>query len=186
MLATTNDLTFTIARLVLGVTFFIHGAQKMLGWFGGFGFHLTTGSFLQMGIPAPLAFVAICAEFFGGFALIVGLCTRVAAFGIMVNMVVAISKVNSENGFFMNWSGTQNGEGFEFHLLAIALAIVVLIKGAGAFSIDEAVAWRSRKLTKPRPFFRPETEPVPIAKASPGKLTPASSSRVAPTSPGAP
>ena len=73
-------------------------------------------------------------------------------------MVVAISKVNSENGFFMNWSGTQNGEGFEYHLLAIALAIVVLIKGAGAFSIDEAVAWRSRKLSKPRPFFRPETD----------------------------
>lgn len=166
MLATTNDLTFTVARLVLGVTFFIHGAQKMLGWFGGFGLHAITGSFLQLGIPAPLAFLAICAEFFGGFALIVGLFTRFAAFGIMANMVVAISKVHSENGFFMNWSGTQSGEGFEYHLLAIALALGVLIKGAGAFSIDETVAWRSRKLTKPRPFFRPETEPGKMAPTS--------------------
>lgn len=169
MLATTNDLTYTIARLVLGVTFFIHGAQKMLGWFGGFGLHVTTGSFLQWGIPAPLAVLAICAEFFGGFALIVGLFTRFAALGIMANMVVAISKVHSENGFFMNWSGTQNGEGFEYHLLAIALAFVVLIKGSGAFSVDEAIGWRSRKLTKPRPFFRPETEPGPITKTSPDR-----------------
>jgi len=186
LLATSNDFTLTLIRLVLGIVFFAHGAQKMLGWFGGFGFHATTDSFLQWGIPAPLAFLAICAEFFGGLALIVGLLTRFAAFGITVNMVVAISQVHSENGFFMNWSGTQSGEGFEYHLLAIALALVVLIKGAGAFSIDEAIGWRSRKLAKPRPFFRPETVPGPIAKASSRKVTPASAGRTAQASPEAP
>ena len=93
-----------------------------------------------LGIPAPLAFLAICAEFFGGLGLLVGLLSRIAALGIIVNMLVAIATVHHVNGFFMNWTGQQKGEGFEFHLLAIALAIVVLIKGSGAVSIDRAIA----------------------------------------------
>jgi putative oxidoreductase len=141
LLATPSDLTLTLVRLVLGVTFFMHGAQKLLGWFGGHGFHATMGLFTQqMGIPAPLAFLAICAEFFGGLGLIVGLLGRIAALGIIVNMLVAIAKVHSANGFFMNWTGQQKGEGYEYHLLAIALALVVLIKGSGAMSIDGAIA----------------------------------------------
>ena len=141
LVSTSNDFTLTIVRLVLGVTFFMHGAQKMLGWFGGYGFHGTMGFFTQqVGIPAPLAFLAICAEFFGGLGLLVGLLSRIAALGIMVNMLVAIATVHHVNGFFMNWTGQQKGEGFEFHLLAIALAIVVLIKGSGAVSIDRAIA----------------------------------------------
>jgi putative oxidoreductase len=141
LLATPNDLTLTVIRLVLGVTFFAHGAQKMLGWFGGYGFHGTMGFFTQqMGIPAPLAFLAICAEFFGGLGLIVGLLGRIAAVGIMVNMLVAIFTVHHVNGFFMNWSGQQKGEGFEYHLLAITLGIVVLVKGSGALSIDRALS----------------------------------------------
>jgi putative oxidoreductase len=144
LLATPNDSTLTIMRLVLGVTFFMHGAQKMLGWFGGYGFQGTMGFFTQqMGIPAPLAFLAICAEFFGGLGLILGLLSRIAALGITVNMLVAIAKVHSGNGFFMNWSGQQKGEGFEYHLLAIALAVVVMIKGSGAFSIDRAIEGRT-------------------------------------------
>jgi len=142
LLATPNDLTLTVVRLVLGVTFFAHGAQKMLGWFGGYGFHGTMGFFIQNGVPAPLAFLAICAEFFGGLGLIVGLLSRVAAFGIMMNMLVAIATVHLPNGFFMNWTGQQKGEGFEYHLLAIALCIVVLVKGSGALSIDRAIAGR--------------------------------------------
>jgi putative oxidoreductase len=141
LFSTSNDFVLTIARLVLGVTFFMHGAQKMLGWFGGYGFHATMGTFTHyLGIPAPLAFLAICAEFFGGLGLLVGLLSRVAALGIIVNMLVAIATVHHVNGFFMNWTGQQKGEGFEFHLLAIALAIVVLIKGSGAVSIDRAIA----------------------------------------------
>ena len=140
LFATSNDFALTVVRLVLGVTFFMHGAQKMLGWFGGYGFHATMGTFTHLGIPAPLAFLAICAEFFGGLGLLVGLLSRIAALGIMVNMLVAIATVHHVNGFFMNWTGQQKGEGFEFHLLAIALAIVVLIKGSGAVSIDRAIA----------------------------------------------
>ena len=141
LFSTPNDFALTIVRLVLGVTFFAHGAQKMLGWFGGYGFHGTMGFFTQqMGIPAPLAFLAICAEFFGGLGLLVGLLSRIAALGIIVNMLVAIATVHHVNGFFMNWTGQQKGEGFEYHLLAIALAIVVLIKGSGAVSIDRAIA----------------------------------------------
>jgi putative oxidoreductase len=141
LFSTPNDLTLTVVRLVLGIVFFAHGAQKMLGWFGGYGFHGTMGFFTQqMGIPAPLAFLAICAEFFGGLGLIFGLLTRIAAFGIIVNMLVAIITVHHVNGLFMNWFGNQKGEGYEYHLLAIALGLVLLIKGAGALSLDRLLA----------------------------------------------
>ena len=141
LLRTPNDFILTIIRLVLGVVFFAHGAQKMLGWFGGHGFHGTMGFFTQkMGIPAPLAFLAICAEFFGGLGLLVGLLSRVAAFGILCNMIVAVLTVHIHNGFFMNWTGQQKGEGFEYHLLALALLFIVLVKGAGALSVDRALS----------------------------------------------
>lgn len=143
ILSTPNDFTLTILRLILGIVFFAHGAQKMLGWFGGYGFHGTMGFFTQkMGIPAPLAFLAICAEFFGGLGLIAGLLSRIAAFGIICNMLVAIFTVHAANGFFMNWTGQQKGEGFEYHLLAIAIGLAILIKGAGAFSIDRMLGLR--------------------------------------------
>jgi len=141
LLTTSNDLAVTIVRLILGIVFFAHGAQKMLGWFGGYGFHGTMGAFTtHMGIPAPLALLAICAEFFGGLGLIVGLLGRIAAFGILINMLVAIAKVHVTNGFFMNWTGQQKGEGFEYHLLAIAIALLILIKGSGAFSVDRLLS----------------------------------------------
>lgn len=137
----TDDSTATaILRLVLGIVFFAHGAQKMLGWFGGYGFSGTMGFFTgTMHIPAPLAFLAIAAEFFGGIGLIVGFLTRIAAFGIAVNMLVAIVTVHSANGFFMNWGGTQKGEGFEYHLLVLAITAFLMIRGAGAFSVDRAL-----------------------------------------------
>ena len=137
LIETTNDPVLTILRLVLGVVFFAHGAQKMPGWFGGGGFQNTMAMFTQhMGIPAPLAFLAICAEFFGGLGLVVGLLGRIAAFGVLCNMVVAVLMVHRHIGFFMNWFGNQKGEGFEYHLLAIALALAVVIRGSGALSID--------------------------------------------------
>ena len=141
LVSTPNDYTYMMVRLVLGVVFFAHGAQKMLGWFGGYGFSGTMGFFTQMmHIPAPLAFLAICAEFFGGLGLLVGLLGRVAAFGITMNMLVAIFTVHIHNGFFANWTGQQKGEGIEYHLLAIALALVVMIKGSGALSVDRALS----------------------------------------------
>ena len=144
LLATNDDIATAILRLVLGVVFFAHGAQKMLGWFGGYGFSGTMGLFTStMHIPAPFAFLAIAAEFFGGLGLILGFLTRIAAFGIAVNMAVAIATVHSGFGFFMNWSGTQKGEGFEYHLLVLAMTVFLMIRGAGAFSIDHAIATAS-------------------------------------------
>jgi putative oxidoreductase len=141
LISTSDDYALGIARLVLGVVFFAHGAQKMLGWFGGYGFSGTMNFFTQMmHIPAPLAFLAICAEFFGGLGLIVGFLSRVAAFGIAMNMLVAIFAVHIHNGFFANWSGQQKGEGIEYHLLALALLMLVMVKGAGVPSVDRALS----------------------------------------------
>src|SRR5713226_3349476 len=138
---TADSKTFTMLRLVLGVVFFAHGAQKTLGWFGGYGFSGTMGFFTQvMHIPAPFAFLAICAEFLGGIGLLLGLLGRVAAFGIACNMVVAVAMVHRHFGFFVNWSGTQKGEGIEYHLLAIAIALAIMIKGSGALSVDRALS----------------------------------------------
>jgi putative oxidoreductase len=135
--ATDDSAATAILRVVLGIVFFAHGAQKMLGWFGGFGLGGTMGFFTgMMHVPAPLAFLAIAAEFFGGIGLILGFLTRIAAFGIGVNMLVAIMTVHHTFGFFMNWTGTQKGEGFEFHLLVLAIVSFLMIRGAGAFSID--------------------------------------------------
>ncbi len=140
LLATSDDWTLTLLRLVMGVIFFAHGAQKTFGWFGGYGFSGTMGFFTQMmHIPAPFAFLAICAEFLGGVGLILGALGRVAAFGIACNMVVAILMVHHNFGLFMNWSGQQKGEGFEYHLLAIAIAVVLMARGSGAFSVDRAL-----------------------------------------------
>jgi putative oxidoreductase len=137
VLNTDNDFVTTILRLVLGVVMFAHGAQKMTGWFGGEGFTATMKFFTQqMGLPAPLAFLAIAAEFFGGLGLIVGFLGRIAALGILCNMVVAIAAVHRRFGLFMNWFGQKRGEGYEYHLLAIAIALAVLIDGSGAWSID--------------------------------------------------
>jgi putative oxidoreductase len=140
LMGTSNDVALTMLRVVLGMVFFAHGAQKMLGWFGGYGFHGTMGAFTQMGMPAALAFLIICTEFFGGLGLIVGLLTRIAALGIGGLMVGAIFMVHLPNGFFMNWMGTQKGEGFEYHLLALAMAGALLLRGAGAFSLDRTLS----------------------------------------------
>jgi|ERR1700704_345015 putative oxidoreductase len=140
LMSTSNDVVLTTLRLVLGVVYFAHGAQKMLGWFGGYGFHGTMGFFTQMGMPAPVAFLVICTEFFGGLGLIFGLLTRIAALGIGVEMIGAIFMVHMPNGFFMNWAGNQKGEGFEYHLLAIAMCAALLLRGAGAFSVDRVLS----------------------------------------------
>jgi len=145
ILNTANDKTLTVARLALGVVFFAHGAQKVLGWFGGAGFSATLNGFThRMGLPLPLALLAIAAEFLGGLGLLVGLLGRIAAFGIAFEMTVAVLLVHRHFGFFMNWMGNKKGEGFEFHLLAIAIGLVVLVKGSGALSLDRFLSNRGR------------------------------------------
>ncbi len=141
LVKTNEDYALTIARLVLGVLFFIHGDQLMLGWFGGHGFSGSMEFFTQqLGIPAPFALLAICAEFFGGLMLIVGFLGRVAALTIICIMAVAIAKVHWQFGLFMNWFGTQKGEGFEYHLLAITIGVMVALRGSGALSLDRLLA----------------------------------------------
>ncbi len=138
---TSDSATPLIARLALGIVMFPHGAQKALGWFGGYGFsgtmHFFTG---QMHIPVLFAFLAIMAEFAGSVGLIAGFLSRVAAFGIAVNMLVAALMVHAANGFFMNWYGNQKGEGFEYHLLTFGVALVVILAGGGKCSIDALLA----------------------------------------------
>ena len=141
LIATDDDRATAILRFVLGVIFFAHGAQKMLGWFGGYGFTGTMGFFTSvMHIPAVFAFLAICAEFFGGLGLIFGFLTRIAALGIFSNMIVAIAVVHRQFGLFMNWTGAQKGEGFEYHLLVLAITTLLMIRGAGAASIDRLLS----------------------------------------------
>jgi putative oxidoreductase len=139
LMGTSNDVAFTTLRLVLGVVFLAHGSQKMLGWFGGFGFHATMALFTHMGMPAPLALLIICTEFFGGLGLVLGLLTRIASLGVAGLMIGAIFMVHLPNGFFMNWMGNQKGEGVEYHLLVLAMAAALLLRGGGAFSLDRAL-----------------------------------------------
>jgi putative oxidoreductase len=143
LLRTNDSVTPLIARLTLGLVMFPHGAQKALGWFGGYGFSGTMGFFTgQLHIPALFAFLAIAAEFAGSIGLITGFLTRVAAFGIAVNMLVAALMVHIPNGFFVNWAGNQKGEGIEYHILTIGLALVVVLSGAGKWSLDRLLTER--------------------------------------------
>jgi putative oxidoreductase len=131
-----------VARVTLGLVMLPHGAQKALGWFGGEGLRATVEQMSQQGIPVALALTVVAGELLGSLALLVGLLGRVAAAAIALNMLGAIVLVHMSNGFFMNWTGTKSGEGFEYHLLAMGLALVVLIKGSGALSIDRALKHR--------------------------------------------
>jgi len=140
LLATDGDWVLTLARMVLGVIFFAHGAQKLLGWLGGHGLRATVSTFHdQLGIPVALAYIAVAAEFFGGLGLIVGLLSRIAALGVAATMIVAMFQVHWQFGFFINWFGDRQGHGIEYHLLAIALAAIIIVHGAGAFSLDRAL-----------------------------------------------
>jgi putative oxidoreductase len=136
ILMTQEDRVALVLRLGLGIVMFPHGAQKALGWFGGPGVSGTIAFMGQMGVPAPIALLPIAAEFLGSIALILGCLTRVAAFGIACVMLVAILAVHLPHGFFMNWTGAQAGEGFEYHLLALTIAFALMIRGGGTASID--------------------------------------------------
>lgn len=140
-----------IARLALGCVMLPHGLQKTLGAFGGEGFRGTIDGFTQMGFPVAIALLVVLAESLGSLALIVGFLTRIAAFGILNVMIGAVALVHHQHGFFMNWQQQKSGEGFEYHLLAIALALVVLLVGAGRWSIDR---WLMQRLVKRRGMMR--------------------------------
>ena len=143
LLKTDNSVATFVVRVALGAVFFPHGAQKVLGWFGGHGLAGTYGFFTgTLGIPAIFAVLAIAAESLGAVALLFGFLTRVAALGIAAIMAVAMT-MHWQHGFFMNWFGQQKGEGIEFHILALAMAVFLVIRGGGALSLDGAISQKS-------------------------------------------
>jgi len=134
-----------IARMAIGGVMLPHGLQKTLGWFGGYGFAGTMKFFTGiMHIPGVLAGAAILSESVGAVLLIAGAATRLAATAVAAVMIVAVATTHWETGFFMNWFGNQKGEGFEFHLLMLALCVVSFALGGGMASVDGLI-----KDTKP-------------------------------------
>ena len=137
---TSLDISLLILRIALGVVFFAHGSQKVLGWFGGHGIHATAVSFVSMGIPLPLAYIAMFTEFLGGLGLIFGVLSRLSALGIFINMVVAVLLVHIHNGFFMNWGMVPGkGEGYEYHILVMAICLMLLFVGPGKIAFMRKV-----------------------------------------------
>jgi putative oxidoreductase len=139
----TRNSLLTIQRAALGLVMFPHGAQKLLGWFGGYGFDGTMKFFTDtMHLPTPLALLVILGESVGALLLIAGLGTRIAAFGISAIMLGAVLTTHGSVGFFMNWYGNQPGEGFEYHILALALSVPILFAGGGRYALDSWVRER--------------------------------------------
>ena len=135
--------TGLVLRLTLGLVMFPHGAQKLLGWYGGFGFSGTMGFFTEtMHLPWLIAFLVIIGESFGSVALLLGLLTRFTAASLAVIMLGAVTMVHLPHGFFMNWFGKQAGEGYEYHLLVIGISLALLVTGAGKWSVDKVIAER--------------------------------------------
>ncbi len=135
LVQTNDDFVMLFLRVMLGIVYVPHGLQKISTF--SWTMHMFT---VNLHVPGVFAFLAIMAEFLGSWGLITGLLTRVAAFGIAVDMAVAVYLLHWQNGFFMNWFGNQKGEGFEFHILAIAIAIALMIRGGGLWSVDRAIS----------------------------------------------
>ena len=137
LFATTPSWAITVVRVVLGVIFFAHGAQKVLGWFGGYGLKGTTKHLTSIGLPLPVAYAVCFFEFLGGIGLILGLLTRLAALAVIIVMIGAIAKVHAKNGFFLNWQLTPGqGHGYEANVAFIAMALACLLAGGGSVALD--------------------------------------------------
>ncbi|VAX29969.1 Membrane protein, distant similarity to thiosulphate:quinone oxidoreductase DoxD [hydrothermal vent metagenome] len=140
-LKTDDAYSSLILRVAMGLIMFPHGAQKLFGWFGGFGFSGTMGYFTEtMGIPVVIAFLVIMGESLGALALIAGFLTRFSAASLAVIMLGAITMAHWEHGFLMNWSGNQAGEGYEYHLLVIAICVALTLTGGGKWSVDKMIS----------------------------------------------
>jgi putative oxidoreductase len=144
LLDTSRDSAATVLRVALGTVVLPHGLQKVFGWFDGFGLAATFDFFAGLGVPAPVAALVVASDLIGSLLLIAGLFTRVAAAGAGLVMLGAIALYHAPNGFFMNWGGEPRGEGFEFHLLAIGMAVALAVSGGGRASLDGWIARRLR------------------------------------------
>ena len=141
LVATSASWAITVVRVVLGVIFVAHGAQKVFGAFGGYGLKGTTGYFKSIGLPLPIGYLVCFMEFFGGIGLVLGLLTRLSALAVTIVMVGAIVKVDAPHGFFLNWElKPGKGHGFEMNLALIAMAVACMIAGGGAVSVDLLLA----------------------------------------------
>lgn len=137
LFSTNNNWQPVLLRIMLGLIFFVHGSQKALGWFGGYGFEGTMGYFTtDAGLPWIVGFLVIVIEFIGGICLLFGFLTRLWSVALIALVIGIVAKVHWQNGFFMNWEGNQKGEGFEFFLLVLAMALILVFTGAGKLSID--------------------------------------------------
>jgi putative oxidoreductase len=140
LVATSDSIAPLFLRVALGVMMFPHGAQKLLGWFGGYGYTGTMGYFTgTVGTPYAVGLLVILGEFFGSLMLIAGVGTRFAAASLVVIMAGAAWQLRG-NGFFMNWFGNQKGEGIELFILAIGIAVALAIVGGGKWSLDSLLA----------------------------------------------
>ena len=138
---TDDSLSSFILRMTVGAVMFPHGAQKLVGWFGGYGFSGTMDAFTgKMGMPWIIAFLVIIGESLGALALIAGFMTRFIAASLAVIMIGAIAMGQWQHGFFMNWFGQQAGEGFEYHLLMIGMCFALVLVGGGKWSVDQGIA----------------------------------------------
>jgi len=143
LLSTDDDRLVALMRVVLGVVMFPHGAQKVLGWFGGYGIAGTYDFFTQsLHIWGVIAYCVIFGEFFASIGLLTGTLGRISAAVIFIIQLGGVIIVHSANGFFMNWGGKQAGEGYEFHLMSLTIAFVLMVRGSGAFSLDRILARR--------------------------------------------
>lgn len=137
-----GDVPALISRLALGIVVFAHGAQKLLGWFGGGGFQGTMEFMTQgAGLPYIIGLLVILIEFFGALFLICGFLTRLSALGVLGNFIGVVLTAHSNAGFFMNWyQQPDKAEGLEFFILLFGLAIISLILGGGKLSVDTVLS----------------------------------------------
>lgn len=144
---TNSNWSPTILRILLGLVLLGHGSQKLLGWFGGYGFAGTMGFFTRtVGLPWMIGFLVIIVEFLGSISLILGLATRPWSLSMVILFIGIIYTSHLQNGFFMNWFGNQKGEGYEFFLLAIAISLSLILTGGGKYSLDSLLLKKSQSI----------------------------------------
>lgn len=145
LVKTDNSPAQLFIRLALGIVMFPHGAQKVFGWFGGPGLEQTLLAFINMGFSAWAIYILMVIEYLGSIFLIIGCLTRLWAFGIGVTISICMFMNHVQHGFFMNWFGQQSGEGIEYHILVIGMALALTLRGGGKLSVDRSFTRDRRK-----------------------------------------